>query len=121
MLCHDFTYLDSHLVEEVESRSHHSLPERVVEGCYSHKVLFVAVADHNQVHSFHIAVEANAMEEDIRLDYSLHLDYSLRLGCSLQRDIQVEVSVFVEGNRHNRRLGAVGHRSHPGLDNKTLP
>jgi len=110
MLSCDFTYPDSRLVVGAVTRSHHILPGMGEEDCYIHKVLRVVVVDHSQVHSFHIVVEVNAMEEDIHPGYSRHL------GCSLQEDIQAEAS-----NHHSRLLGAVGHRSHPGLDNRTLP
>jgi hypothetical protein len=95
----------------VESHILRNLPVTVEEGYYNHMVLAVVAAGHNprEDHSFaHTVVEVNVMED-------------IRLGCSLQRDIQVEVSVFEEGSRRNRHLGAVGRRSRPGLDSRTLP
>lgn len=102
------SYLDIHLAEGWESHSLRNLPATVVEDCYTHMVLLVVGVGHNfqEDHSSdHIAVVVNVMEGHIRLGYNL------------QRDSR-RVEVFVS-NHSRRHSGAVGHRSHPGLDSRT--
>lgn len=101
------------MVEGWESRSHRNLPATVVEGCYTHKVLLVGVVGHNfpEDHSSdHIAVVVNVMEGHIRLGYNLQKDSRL---------VEVFVSNHSRRHHHRRHSGAVGHRSHPGLDSRT--
>lgn len=78
------------------------------EGCCTRKVLLVVVAGHTQGHSSDcIGVVVSAMEEDIHP------------GCNLQKDTRVEV--IASNHNHHHRPDAVGHHSHLGLDNRTLP